>query len=91
MGDTMIEIGVTPNPLTAGGTATVSITGGPPNTTVVVVVDNGGDGQQNVLIQTDAQGSGSQQWEVPAEHWEVAKFNSEGATEVSRLIVEPDQ
>ena len=87
----MIEIGVTPNPLPAGGTANVSISGGPPNSSVVVVVDNGGDGRQNVLVTTNASGAGSQQWEVPAENWEVAKFNTEGATEVARLIVEPDQ
>lgn len=86
----MIEIGVTPNPLTAGGTATVSITGGPPNTTIVVVADNGGDGQQNVLVRTNAEGSGSQQWEVPSSGWSAANFNTEGATEVSRLIVDPD-
>ena len=85
----MITISVSPNPLVAGGTAHVSVSGATPNSSVTVTVNNGGEITENIIMTTDANGNGSADWEVPGD-WIQASFNTEGAEEVSRQIVQSD-
>lgn len=72
--------------LTAGGQATISITGGS-GSTVTVKIDNGGDKKQTVTITLDDEGNGSVSWAVPATGWPLANFSAEGVTPVTRPIV----
>jgi len=83
-----MSLSVTPNPLVKGGQAEVTITGGPPNTTVTVDIDNGGDLTDTLEIELDAAGNGSASWTVPASNWLQAKFNYDDQ-EVVRPIVNP--
>ena len=78
---------VQPNPLTVGGTATVSVGGAEPNSPVTINIDNGGEPPEtaSVTIQTDANGNGSNTWTVKS--WDLAKFNTAGAEEIQRTIV----
>lgn len=82
-----MSLSVTPNPLVKGGQAQVTITGGPPDTTVTVHIDNGGDKTDTLGIDLDENGNGSASWTVPSD-WDLAKFNYDGQ-EVVRQIVAP--
>ena len=85
----MTTITVTPDPLQAGGTASVSITGGT-GPTATVKIDDGGDPPQTdtLEITLNDEGDGARDWNVPAD-WPVANFNAEGALEVSVLVTRP--
>lgn len=80
------ELHVAPDTLTAGGNAQVSITNGPPNSSVTVTITNGGGEESSLVIGTDATGAGSEPWEVPAAGWDQAHFNADGCEEVMRDI-----
>ena len=80
----MTSLDVQPSPLVNGGTATITVSGAEPGSTVTVTVDNGGDVDQPVEIPIDSSGNGTGSWSVP--DWPLANFNTPGAEEVTRSI-----
>ena len=73
--------------LAAGGTATVTITGGPAFSGVTVEIDNGVDQHDTLNVTLDENGNGSAEWNVPASGWNLARFNYGDASTVTRPIV----
>lgn len=84
-------ISVSPDPLSAGGSATITISGGTPNSTATVSINNGASPPHtltdSVNVALDANGDGQATWPVPASGWWVASFNMSGASEVNVLII----
>jgi hypothetical protein len=79
--------------LMAGGTATVSYSD--PNLagmTIIVEIDNGSQANPQfdyVTITLDANGVGSENWNVPDSGWRSATFNAPEAPAQSRAIGKP--
>ena len=87
----MAALSVTPDPLSAGGQATITYSGGTPNGSVTVDIDNGesppNDRTDTVQIQLDENGNGTATWNVPSSGWESAGFNESHVQEVTRQII----
>ncbi len=81
-----MTLSVTPDPLTAGGTATVCISGRPPNSSVTVSIDDGGEQTSSVTFDVDAEGNGCGEWPVPSHGWTLANFNFGDCPQISRSI-----
>jgi hypothetical protein len=83
-------IGVSPDPLSAGGTATITISGGTPDSSVTVSINNGASPpntkSDSVPVTLDANGDGQATWPVPASGWSTAIFSTPGASDVNVLI-----
>lgn len=86
----MTTIGVSPNPLSAGGTATITISGGTPNSSVTVSINDGTSPPHtktdSVNVTLDANGDGQATWPVPASGWSFAIFSAPGASPVGVVI-----
>lgn len=84
-----MPIHVSPDPLVAGESATISYGPNPSraNTTVTVQISDGGDHSENHQVPLDGNGAGSFQWTVP--HWQEAHFNAPDCDEVVVAIEEP--
>lgn len=87
--DGSATLGVNPDPLVAGGVATITYSNPAlAEQTVVIDIDNGlrrGTIKTTVTIVLDSNGNGSTTWTVP--NWYMAKFNAPGAAEVGLMIV----
>lgn len=83
-------ITVSPNPLSAGGTATVTFSGGTPNSTVRVSINDGTSPPDTktdaVDVRLDGNGEGQATWPVPASGWSFAIFTAPGANPVGVVI-----
>jgi hypothetical protein len=55
-----------------------------PNQSITIEIDSGMGDVQTVVIETDANGSGSAQWTVPS--WDGAVFNGPEAGALSKSI-----
>ncbi|MCR9246346.1 MAG: hypothetical protein NXI31_15040 [bacterium] len=79
---------VNPDPLTEGGTATISYSDpSKANQTITIDIDNGmrrKPKKATVTIQLDENGEGATSWAVPG--WQMANFNAPGVAEQSVLI-----
>lgn len=84
-------IGVSPDPLSAGGTATVSFSGGTPSSSVTVSISNGASPPftqtASVEITLDANGDGQAPWPVPSSGWSLAIFSAPGASPVGLQVI----
>jgi len=90
-----VSIEVQPDPLLAGGTASITVDVGGGVTEIEVRIDNGREGDQKRIEKvtayvTDA-GKAVATWDVPIDSlWDVAVFNAPGALAESVLIQQPD-
>jgi len=84
------SLSVNPDPLTQGGSATVSYSDpSKAGESVTVDIDNGSRRNPettSVVIELDANGEGTVIWQVP--NWSQANFNAPGAAEVGVPVVE---
>ncbi len=83
------SMAVNPDPLTAGGSATVTYSDpSQANQSIVVDIDNGmqrGTQTSTLVIELDEHGEGSAVWEVPTT-WFLANFNAPNVAEIGCMI-----
>ena len=80
-----MSLQITPENLTAGGTAEVCYTREGEPSPVTVTVTNDGSGLQHVHITLNDSGHGCASWNVPY-GWHIAHFNAPGCDQVDRII-----
>ena len=82
-------LSVSPDPLPAGGTATITIEAGHPGPwPITCTISKVGQPSQTVLITKQDDGSGEGTWDVDVD-WSSAIFTVPGCESVGVIIIQP--